>query len=175
MAYADNPLYMPYSRGEQFFEALKKAIEDKKSRAAVRSINRLLDLCYPDIYAHKYAITVHEMRDDAVKLNFHRRFYDGILMSILNSGDGRSFDTAYLVIDYREEYAILEHFGYERKTIDVEKFQDHEYDVYSFIYPDTEASGVLYFNIDLPRQWLAQKLEWEREVKDATRWWKVWR
>ncbi len=43
----------------------------------------------------------------------HKRWYLGLIQSILDSGDGRSAETAYVTISTTEEYAVLSHLRLE--------------------------------------------------------------
>lgn len=66
-----------------------------------------LSHCPVDIDAHFItAVALFELGRDS-EAQQHVRWFRGLLDSVLSSGDGRSVQTAYVVISIPEEYAVL--------------------------------------------------------------------
>lgn len=73
---------------------------------------------------------------------------DAILQSILSSGDGKSADTAFQVINTLEEYAVLDHLGLEASDQSLLTAPKKQLDRFS----TKDKSGVshsVYFDISL--------------------------
>ncbi len=72
--------------------------------------------CPIDIRGHYYtAISLSELGRD-VEAENHIAWMEGLMDSIVESGDGNSCETAYVVISISEEYDALMLFGLERKS-----------------------------------------------------------
>jgi hypothetical protein len=80
-----------------------------------------------------------------------------LMDSILSSGDGRDFATAFRVISVDEEYAVLRIMRIERVTQSLVERDDSQFDILSVKDPDSGKEFQLYFNIDLPMKWLHAK------------------
>jgi hypothetical protein len=92
-------------------QAVKQALELGDLRRALKATNHLLGLDYLDVDSHVVAACIYNRLGDETKAAYHRRFGEGILDSILQSGDGQSQDTAFTVTNVREEYAVLRALG----------------------------------------------------------------
>jgi hypothetical protein len=66
-----------------------------------------LDHCRVDIDAHFIsAVALSELKRD-IESRQHIYWFRGLVNSVLESGDGRTSETAYVVISVPEEYAVL--------------------------------------------------------------------
>ncbi len=73
---------------------------------------------------------------------------NSILQSILSSGDGKSLDTAYEVINIIEEYAVLEYLELQKEDQDLVAQNDRFYDVITANDKNGETIS-LYFDITI--------------------------
>lgn len=111
-ARAEQPGYNPYA-------ALADPDKGDLIRAMVASnldqvatvANRLIERDYTDIDAHAALATVLERRGQTQEAAFERAVADGLLLSIQQSGDGMSPETAFVVIGVAEEYTLLGAMG----------------------------------------------------------------
>lgn len=71
----------------------------------------LLAIDYTCIPAHQYLRQVFNSIGDSVRSAKHKSIQYGLLKSILGTGDGLSFSTAWLVFQTEEEYSILSMIG----------------------------------------------------------------
>jgi hypothetical protein len=55
-------------------------------------------------------IAHRELREEE-RAGFHKAVVQGLLRSIMDSGDGKSTETAYIVISVHEEYVVLQVLG----------------------------------------------------------------
>jgi hypothetical protein len=118
------------------FDAVRRELGDRSDFAALCTVGRpvrpvaarlqqgdwrgVLDWARPWLNGCPVDIEMHGVVSRAlfelsmpVESSWHAAWYRGLLDSILASGDGRSAETAWVVISVAEEYATLQHLGYE--------------------------------------------------------------
>src|SRR5579862_3375401 len=106
MAYAESPSYSPYGRYGKMKE-LNQTLGDHRLQEAVVMLDEMLNENYLNIEGHLISGNVYrELKDEARSL-YHFAWVDGLITSILNSGKGVSFETAFVVINTQEEYQLL--------------------------------------------------------------------
>ena len=128
------------------FEALKK----KDYAKALHNADVVLENEFVDLDAHRVMqIACQELQDER-KARFHEAVARGLLKSILDSGDGKSAATAYVVISVHEEYIVLQVLGLRPSGQSVVNLDGHSYDVLETKKPDSGASVKLFFNVDIP-------------------------
>ncbi len=157
MAYARSPEYAPYTHDLEGVERLRDALQSGDLEAALLAVGRLLAFNYLDIEAHMAADYVYTMQGDAGRSTYHRTFARGLIDAIGATGDGRSPVTAYIVLNIPEEYTFMRLSGFTPGKQSLVTQNGHEFDMFEVQDPESQASEV-YFNIDLPRQWLEQQM-----------------
>jgi Domain of unknown function (DUF4919) len=70
-----------------------------------------VEACPVDIDAHLFSGMALSKLGRVAESEEHRRWYRGLVESVLASGDGDSPETAYVVISVPEEYAVLRALG----------------------------------------------------------------
>lgn len=65
---------------------------------------------------HLWAYGDAQHLGDASRMDIHKRWYQGLIQSVLKTGDGKSPETAWKTISVPEEYAVLQYFGLVRGT-----------------------------------------------------------
>ncbi len=113
-----------------------------------------------DIATHINCERIAMCLDDAEKYRYHSFMASGLTESILDSGDGRSIETAYTVISTREEHAILKklHLDNPVEQALIED-GDHFYDLICVTDVTGKDTLKLYFNIDIPYKSLTNALK----------------
>lgn len=91
---------------------------------------------------------------DLAKADETRARWMGLVDSILRSGDGRSYKTAFHVISINEEYAVLRMLRLQPGNQSLQEHGASQYDVMQVQVPSSDKPVELFFNIDLPKQWL---------------------
>ncbi len=91
---------------------------------------------------------------DPPKADETRQQWMLLMDSILTSGDGRSFATAFKVITIDEEYAVLQVLRIEQGKQALVEHDGGNFDVLTVKDPDSGKEFDLYFNVDLPVKWL---------------------
>jgi hypothetical protein len=128
------------------FEALKK----KDYAKAQHNADVVLENEFVDLDAHRVEQIACEALNDEQKARFHEAVARGLLRSILDSGDGKSAATAYVVISVHEEYIVLQILGLMPSGQSVVHLDVHSYDVLETKKKDSGAGVKLFFNVDIP-------------------------
>jgi hypothetical protein len=81
---------------------------------------------------------------------FHKTVFRGLVNSIVNSGDGKSTDKAWVVINTHEEYVVLRVLGYKPGGQSLVRKDGHAYDVMKVKNVEDETDATFYFNVDIP-------------------------
>jgi len=97
------------------YDSLKKEvyaqIKNSDYQAVIQLTKAMLRIDYTSMFAHKYLQQTYKIIGDTIN---NRKYHDiefGLLTSIINSGDGKSCETAWQVIQIEEEYFILNMIG----------------------------------------------------------------
>jgi len=130
-------------------EALQSAM-DASDHATVASLATEMIRVEPiSIRLHLLAATAFELSGNLPSSETHKEIARGLIRSILESGDGQSFETAFHVVSVEEEYAIISLFGGEPKEQSLQEHEGHAYDVVTIESEDGSETGEIFFNIDL--------------------------
>jgi hypothetical protein len=125
-------------------------------RAAARvALDRILDGYWTDIRAHQAAAELAERWNDPARSNLHRTFERGLLDSILASGDGRSFATAWRIATLAEEQAVLAHLRLSGGMRTLVEHEGRHYAVTRF--RDERIGRELAVYFDIETAWQAQR------------------
>jgi Domain of unknown function (DUF4919) len=150
LAYADNPPKGSADTDSDTSKSMFASLRDKKYDKAIEYAEQILKGNYVDINAHMIAAIAYKEKKDAEKEKYHRYVAEGLVKSIINSGDGKSQETAFTVISTGEEYVILRVFGLMPGAQSLLEANGHHYDRLDALDPKTNKTVTLYFNIDRP-------------------------
>jgi hypothetical protein len=154
LAYANTPEYNPYEDGKELREKMNEAYGQKRYMDAIKHAEAILEKNYLNIDAHLICQLAYKMVGNYEKACFHDFVLKGLLTSIVTSGDGITPETAYVVINVREEYIILNLLDAEPKKQSLMELPGHRYDRFDVVDRKTGRVFELYFNVDLPTRWL---------------------
>jgi len=126
------------------------AINSKDFPKVLKNADVVLDNDYSDMDAHFAEYMAYRELGDAKQADFHRSVFQGLVKSILDSGDGKSIKTAYVVASVHEEYVILRVLGLERSGQSLHHDHGHSYDALDAKDPESGKTVMLYFNVDVP-------------------------
>jgi len=149
-AYAQTSFYHPYG-GEKLWADLDAA--GKAAQADKEKIPAYLELLrqhFGHFRAHVHAAHMHQSGGaDFAMLEPHKTRLFSLVDSILENGDGKTPDTAFQIIDIKEEYFLM------RTVFKVKPGQKrllqnngHIYDVFDVTHMQTGEEGVIHFNVD---------------------------
>jgi hypothetical protein len=159
LSYAASDAYSPYNSdvGDLRVQCIEQM--DKKDYAKV------IELAGRGLLKDQYNIQLlilqaaaYRATGEIEKAERARVQWFGLVDSILNSGDGRSFDTAFRVISVDEEYAVLMVLRLEPGSQKLVEHNGSEFDVLTVKDTRSGDGAELYFNIDLPKKWLNRQL-----------------
>lgn len=157
MAYTETADYNPYggdARREMF-----GALGAKKFDEALSTAERVLEKNYVDLNAHYVAFVANRELGRAERAEFHRAIFAGLVESIQRSGDGKTAETAFVVISTTEEYVLLNVLGLRPAGQALVHDKGHSYDLMTGVDPKTNESVKLFFNIDKPFGWLGNRFK----------------
>src|ERR1035441_8816571 len=125
-AYADSP-GGPDTDTQK--KAMMSALNSKNYADALKNADRVLASDYVDMDAHFAEYIAYRELKDEEQAEFHKLVLQGLLDSIMHPGDGKSFETAFQVIQVHEEYVVLRFMGLMPSKQSMAEKNGHSYDV----------------------------------------------
>ena len=159
MAYTETPDYSPYGGDRDMRQKMFAALNAKEFDQAVESAEKILAKNFVEINAHFVAYVAHRELGHAEKSTFHKFMFDGLVKSITGSGDGKTAETAFVVISTDEEYTLFNVLGLRATAQALVTQNGHSFDRMTANNPKTNEEVVYFFNIDKPFNWLSQSLK----------------
>ncbi|MFO7790052.1 MAG: DUF4919 domain-containing protein [Bacteroidales bacterium] len=148
MAHAGTSDYQPYSDNETLSK-IKKLLDNEKYVVASEVVKTVYHSLFHVPMYHFYAYVAWRENGDDKMASIHSVYFKKLIDSILESGDGKSAETAYIVINVTEEYRTLEYLDLEMEKQSLVKENGRHYDVMEV--RDTLGNKKsVYFNIDIP-------------------------
>ncbi len=162
-AFAESPNYDPYGsnlRGLQndMLDAYRRA----DCAAVVAKADSILAVNFVHVDAHLLASLCHGKLGNEQAMRRERQAARGLIDSILRSGDGKSEESAFVVIQISEEYSILRLLELQPSSQALIHAQGHSYDRFEAKSSDTGQQVVVFFNIDRPLAALGRELHPEK-------------
>jgi hypothetical protein len=154
-AYALSPGYQPY--GVESRDEMRKAFAAKDCPNVMKHGDKVLSEIYIDILTHLLMASCLRSGNDQTKADFHRAIGRSLLDSIEASGDGKSPQTAFIVVTIDEEYDLLGLRGLKMKSQSLVHSGGHSFDQMNVEGEDGKTSTV-FFQIDRPLAWLSKSL-----------------
>lgn len=113
IAFADSDGYARYANDDpEFIRGATNKLEEKKFEECLLIAGQILDTNYTSLVGQLYSTICNFELGHAKKGEYHRYVLNGLLDSISNSGDGKSTETAYIVISVSELRAFLQMKGF---------------------------------------------------------------
>ncbi len=124
------------------------ALDKKDFQTALKIAEDRLKDDYLDLNAHYVAFISNRDSGKTEKAEFHRNVLLKLVEAIEKSGDGKTPETAYVVIGVDEEYFMISYLGYNASSQGLHRANGHIYDKMTVTNPKTNETVVLYFQID---------------------------
>ena len=159
LAYTETPEYSPYGGDRDTRKKMFAALNAKEYGSAVAAAEKMLAQNFVEINAHFVAYVANRESGQAEKATFHKVMFDGLVKSITGSGDGRSPETAFVVISTDEEYTLFNVLGLRAGEQSLIAQNGHSFDRIAAGNSKTNETVVYFFNIDKPFNWLGQTLK----------------
>lgn len=153
--FAQTANYDPYNFDESGLEdSMYDAYDNQDYELAIEIANQLLEKNYllPD--PHFIALQSYDKLGDQKNADFHNYFLRGLITSIAKSGDGRSPETAFIVVQIKEEYFMLNILGLQDSEQTFTEINGIPYDVFNGIDETTNNPTTIYFDISIPYSWI---------------------
>ncbi len=164
LAYAASAEYNPYESDSRGFRKSAEAFLAKKDFVqAVAEAKKGLAVSQYNIELLMLLASAYRASGDIPNADKTREQWMSLVDSILRSGDGRDFKTAFRVISVDEEYTVLRIMKLDMVSQTLRGHEGSEFDVMQVKDPRSGKELTLYFNIDLPKKWLNR--EFSKPVK----------
>ncbi len=159
LAYTDTREYGPYSGDAMARKKMFEALKEKNYDEALKDATTVLGANYLDIMGHFGSFVSQRELGHADLASYHRWVFESLLTSIKNSGDGKTMETAFVVISTDEEYALFNYLGLRPQGQALVKDKGHNFDRMTALDPQSNQTVVYYFNVDKPFIWLGKSLK----------------
>jgi hypothetical protein len=157
LAYADSKSYDAYNTDLASLRGpLQKAFADGDCESVIKQGDAILEKNYVYIDAHMVLSTCHRRLGQAAQAEHHTATARGLIQAIAATGDGKSPETAFVVISVGEEYVILATRGLKRVQQSLVSKDGHSYDLMTVQNRSGETEQV-YFNVDRVMRWNAER------------------
>jgi hypothetical protein len=158
-AYADSKSYDGYNTDLISLRGpFRKAFADGDCASAIRHGQEILEKNYVFLDAHQILGVCYGRLGQTDLAERHTAAARGLYRSIHATGDGKTPETAFVVISVAEEYSVLGIQGLKRGQQVLIKKDGHSFDLLTV---ENKSGGKeqLYFNIDRVLRWSAEKLK----------------
>jgi Domain of unknown function (DUF4919) len=156
-AYAESTFYNPYDVAESELrkQMVKALTEDKDCDVAIRHAQTILDKNYVSIDAHIMLDVCYRRLGQTKEADHHGLMAHGLGDSIVTPEDGKTPQTAFVVISIQEEQSVLSMLGLKKARQALIEVEGHKYDL---IAVESGSGGTkdVFFNVDRPLSWLAR-------------------
>jgi Domain of unknown function (DUF4919) len=151
IAYSDSPAFTKGPDTSDQRQAMRQALNSKDFAKAIQNADVVLASNYVDMDAHFVEYVAYSELKNPERAAFHKFILQSLLKSITASGDGKTPETAYQVIDVDEEYVLLRIMGVGLPKKQSYMHKDgHYYDALTLNDPSSKEERVIYFNVDIP-------------------------
>ncbi|MEA3447087.1 MAG: DUF4919 domain-containing protein [Bacteroidota bacterium] len=140
--------YQPYSDNEHLSK-IKSLLDDEEYTVASEVVKTVYHKLFHVPIFHFYAYVAWKETGNSKMAKMHSLYYNQLIKSILQSGDGTSAASAYIIINVSEEYRVIEYLNMEMQSQKLITKNGHYYDLLDAIDSTGNKSSV-YFNIDIP-------------------------
>ena len=150
LAYADSPAYDNGPDTDPQKKTMWAALNSKDFATVIKNADTVLASDYVDMDAHFAEYVAHRELNEADLATFHKFVFDGLLKSITDSGDGKTPETAFQVIEVHEEYVLLRFMGAGLPDQSLLHKNGHSYDEMKYEDLTSKQEVTIYFNVDIP-------------------------
>lgn len=155
LEYSESDKYHPYSSELSNIQSkAEQLLEEGKFDKALKEVDKGLAIDGLNIRLLVVQAAAFREIGEIDKADQARAKWMALIDSILTTGNGMSFDSAFKVISVDEEYAVF-------KILDIRPIKQelvkHNGEMYDLIYvknKDGEDEITIYFNVDIPQKWL---------------------
>ena len=156
LASAKTEAFNPYRAPEDDpFEAVEHEVKNGEKAAALVALDDALRGAWADPTSQFRAAGFCDQIGETDRRELHRALGTGLTDALLESGDGRTPESAVQVLGVGEEYFALDVLGLRYESRAHVVIGGHHYDVFKIKRPGDEPFD-FYFDIDIPWEWLGR-------------------
>ena len=148
MAYTRTEDYYPYDDFDEVIDEINVKLDSSLFEEAIELAEKILKSKFVHLKAHMICCLIYSHLEDSVKGKYHYDIYDNLIGSILKTGDGKSKETAFVVISTSEEYGVLNHLGLKLQQQLLIHEDGHSFDRMKVADKISGEEYTLYFNVD---------------------------
>lgn len=152
-AYPRTDSYNPYSAPVDL-APLKAAMDRQDWARAGMMCAEFLEADALYIELHLIMAHLFNQVGEPARARWHKTFADGLIRSIMDSGDGRSFQTAWHIVHIREEYDVLRLLQLTPAGRSLVEHEGRRYDVVQ-----VPPQNSMYFDVEVLQAHLQQMAE----------------
>ena len=158
LAYAASSKYAPYDTIENVSK-LKKAYDAGDCPSAMAHAKEVFEINFVHMEAHKIAAFCLKKAGNEEEARREYAMFLGLFSSVLKSGDGKSPETALVVIAVDEEHIVLETAALTPVKQALVNHGGSAFDRFEVKWPGSDRTVTLFFNVDRPHAQLARTLQ----------------
>ena len=151
-AYVASPKYEPYGAARLLVIQMKKAFTAGDCPAAMAHAKEIFEVNLVQIDAHYVTAVCQRKAGNEEEARRAHAMLMGLVKSVLGSGDGKSPETAFVVIAIEEEYSVLAAFSLTLVSQALVNLGGSAFDRMEVKKRDSDQTVTLYFNVDRPLQ-----------------------
>ncbi|MCD4786377.1 MAG: DUF4919 domain-containing protein [Candidatus Eremiobacteraeota bacterium] len=164
LAYARTSYYNPYDNSQKKTkDEMMAALKAKQYKKSIALANSLLKKNFLNPDAHLICFYAYRGLKDKKNASFHNYMLNGIVASILKSGSGKTPASAYKVISIKEEYAVLGSLSLSVLKQKLIRKNGNDYDKMSVRSKKTGKTFDVYFNVNIPLNWMAERIKQQKK------------
>jgi hypothetical protein len=151
LAFTRTDAYNPYGM-EPFEEdeAIDAAAQRSDWAEVLARASAALERCYVRVAPHLYSGAACKALRDPVGQRHHELCAQALLASVMTSGDGRTLETAFVVIGVWEEYDLLNALGLQTVRQALVPVGEQSVDHMTVVAGVDSESFDLYFDVTIP-------------------------
>jgi hypothetical protein len=158
-AYTATKEYNPYRSSRDDRTKMFAALHANQYEQARDLAETILAQNFIDLNGQFGAFIANRELGNAEKASLHKFLFEGLVRSVESSGDGKTPETAFIVISVDEEYVLLNWLGLRATGQSLVNQNGHSYDLMKAVNTKTNETVSYYFNIDKPFNWLGKSLK----------------
>lgn len=153
-SYTNTTSYRPYTSGERTrVTEIFSLINKQQYQKCLKRTDELLERVFISLGAHYTSVICAKGLQDEEKAYLHEQILEGLLDSILKSGDGKSTQTAFVTYSSDELYTFLHLSGLQAKGQGVVNKEGKVFDAMQVIQANDENSEEFTLYFDITTQW----------------------
>jgi hypothetical protein len=159
MAYTASPKYEPYGAARALIGQMKKAYTAGDCPAAMAHAKEIFEVNLVQIDAHFVSALCQRKAGNEEEARREHAMLMGLVKSVLGSGDGKSPETAFVVIAIDEEYSVMAALSLTLVRQALVNHGGSAFDRMEVKKRDSDEIVTLYFNVDRLQAQMARSLQ----------------